>query len=147
MNRMENRRRRFILLALVLAGVATFIPGITLPMMTVKKLVLMKNTFTVLSGIGALLADKTFGLGLLLLGFSVIFPLGKFALMAAYLYYYPPIPAALARWQTWLGKLAKFSMLDADDPETGLAGGGATPQRHLLVLRRGHPLARRRYCH
>ena len=107
MNRMENRRRRFILLALVLAGVATFIPGITLPMMTVKKLVLMKNTFTVLSGIGALLADKT-----LLLGFSVIFPLGKFALMAAYLYYYPPIPAALARWQTWLGKLAKFSMLD-----------------------------------
>ena len=112
MNRMENRRRRFILLALVLAGVATFIPGITLPMMTVKKLVLMKNTFPVLSGIGALLADKTFGLGLLLLGFSVIFPLGKFALMAAYLYYYPPIPAALARWQTWLGKLAKFSMLD-----------------------------------
>ena len=80
MNRMENRRRRLILLALVLAGVATFIPGITLPMMTVKKLVLMKNTFTVLSGIGALLADKTFGLGLLLLGFSVIFPLGKFAL-------------------------------------------------------------------
>ena len=98
MNRMENRRRRLILLALVLAGVATFIPGITLPMMTVKKLVLMKNTFTVLSGIGALLADKTFGLGLLL--------------MAAYLYYDPPIPAALARWQTWLGKLAKFSMLD-----------------------------------
>ena len=86
MNRMENRRRRLILLALVLAGVATFIPGITLPMMTVKTLVLMKNTFTVLSGIGALLA--------------------------AYLYYYPPIPAALARWQTWLGKLAKFSMLD-----------------------------------
>ena len=102
MNRMENRRRRFILLALVLAGVATFIPGITLPMMTVKKLVLMKNTFTVLSGIGALLADKTFGLGLLLLGFSVIFPLGKFALMAAYLYYYPPIPAGrpgLANWR------------------------------------------------
>ena len=112
MNRNENRRRRLILLTLVLAGVAAFIPGITLPMMTVKKLVLVKNTFTVLSGIGALLADKTFGLGLLLLGFSVIFPLGKFALMAAYLYYYPPIPAALARWQTWLGKLAKFSMLD-----------------------------------
>ena len=112
MNRMENRRRRLILLALVLAGVATFIPGITLPMMTVKKLVLMKNTFTVLSGIGALLADKTFGLGLLLLGFSVIFPLGKFALMAAYLYYYPPIPAALARWQTWLGKLAKFWLVE-----------------------------------
>ena len=53
MNRNENRRRRLILLTLVLAGVAAFIPGITLPMMTVKKLVLVKNTFTVLSGIGA----------------------------------------------------------------------------------------------
>ena len=112
MNRVENRRRRLILLTIVLAGVAAFIPGILLPMMTVQKLVLVKNTFTVLSGIGALLADKTFGLGLLLLAFSVIFPLGKFALMAAYLYYYPPIPAALARWQSWLGKLAKFSMID-----------------------------------
>ena len=112
MNRVENRRRRLILLALVLAGIAAFIPGILLPMMTVQKLVLVKNTFTVLSGIGALLADKTFGLGLLLLAFSVLFPLGKFALMAASLYYYPPIPAALARWQSWLGKLAKFSMID-----------------------------------
>ena len=109
---MTHHRRRLILAVLVALGLLTLIPGITLPMMTVKKLVLVKNTFTVLSGIGALLADKTFGLGLLLLAFSVIFPLGKFALMAAYLYYYPPIPAALARWQTWLGKLAKFSMLD-----------------------------------
>ena len=104
--------RRLILAILVALGILTLIPGITLPMMTVKKLVLVKNTFTVLSGIGALLADKTFGLGLLLLAFSVLFPLGKFALMAAYLYYYPPIPAALARWQSWLGKLAKFSMID-----------------------------------
>ena len=45
-------------------------------------------------------------------GFSVIFPLGKYAVMAAYLYYYPPIPAALAHWQHWLGKIGKFSMLD-----------------------------------
>ena len=109
---MTHHHRRLILAVFVALGLLTLIPGITLPMMTVKKLVLVKNTFTVLSGIGALLADKTFGLGLLLLAFSVLFPLGKFALMAAYLYYYPPIPAALARWQTWLGKLAKFSMID-----------------------------------
>ena len=107
-----THHRRLILAALVALGILTLIPGITLPMMTVKKLVLVKNTFTVLSGIGALLADKTFGLGLLLLGFSVIFPLAKYAVMAAYLYYYPPIPATLAHWQHWLGKIGKFSMLD-----------------------------------
>ena len=88
---MTHHRRRIFLAVLVALGLLTLIPGITLPMMTVKKLVLVKNTFTVLSGIGALLADKTFGLGLLLLGFSVIFPLGKYAVMAAYLYYYPPM--------------------------------------------------------
>ena len=31
MNRVENRRRRLILLTIVLAGVAAFIPGILLP--------------------------------------------------------------------------------------------------------------------
>ena len=82
---MTHHRRRLILAVLVALGLLTLIPGITLPMMTVKKLVLVKNTFTVLSGIGALLADKTFG---------------------------PPIPAALAYWQHWLGKIGKFSMLD-----------------------------------
>ena len=109
---MTHHRRRLFLAVLVALGLLTLIPGITLPMMTVKKLVLVKNTFTVLSGIGALLDDKTFGLGLLLLGFSVIFPLAKYAVMAAYLYYYPPIPATLAHWQHWLGKIGKFSMLD-----------------------------------
>ncbi|MDO4643209.1 MAG: paraquat-inducible protein A [Cardiobacteriaceae bacterium] len=108
----ENRYQRLYLLALVIMGLFTFLLGIMLPMMTVKKLVLVKNTFTVLSGIGALLADKTFGLGLILLSFSVLFPLVKFIGMAAYLFYYPPIPAALAHWQQWLSKLAKFSMLD-----------------------------------
>lgn len=104
--------RRMILCLPVIAGSIAFILGITVPMMTVKKMVLMKNTFTVLSGIGSLLADNTFALGLLLLAFSVLFPLAKFIGMAAYLLYYPPIPTALVRWQHTLSQLAKFSMLD-----------------------------------
>lgn len=81
-------------------------------MMTVKKLMLMRNTFTVLGGIGELLADKTFGLGLLLLFFSVFFPLTKFLLMMAYVWRYPQSRGLLVHWHHWLTKAAKFSMLD-----------------------------------
>lgn len=100
------------MLLLIVIGVLTLGAGLMMPIMTVKKLVLVTNTFSILSGIGALLADKTFGLGLILLAFSVLFPLLKFVGMAAYVFYYPALPNALVYWQAWLGKLAKFSMLD-----------------------------------
>lgn len=103
---------RLCLLLLLCAGLLCFGAGIMLPMMTVKKLMLMRNTFTVLGGIGELLADKTFGLGLLLLFFSVFFPLTKFLLMMAYVWRYPQSRGLLVHWHHWLTKAAKFSMLD-----------------------------------
>lgn len=113
LNNGEDRKRwRIILLGALLLGCVCFILGITLPMMTVKKLVVVKNTFTILQGIGALLADKTFLLGIILLIFSVLFPLAKFIGMIAYVALYPPLPSQLTQWQSWLSKLAKFSMLD-----------------------------------
>lgn len=94
------------------AGIIALGFGTMLPMLTVKKLVLVQNTFSVLGGICELLADKTFGLGLLLLFFSVIFPLVKFLAMGAYAVVYPDTHGVISRWQGWLGKAAKFSMLD-----------------------------------
>lgn len=103
--------RGLLALWLVL-GFAAFVAGITLPMMTLTKLVWFDNTFTVLSGIGALLADETFALGMLLMLFSVVFPAVKFLGMLAYVAVYPPLPRALVQFQYALGKVAKFSMLD-----------------------------------
>lgn len=105
-------RWRMMMLLVIAVGMFTLILGLILPMMTVSKLMVVSNEFSILSGIGTLLADKTFGLGLILLAFSVVFPVVKFIGMAAYLYYYPPIPTALVHWQKILSKLAKFSMLD-----------------------------------
>lgn len=96
----------------LLIGFTAFIIGITAPMMTLTKLIWFDNTFTVLSGIGALLADQTFALGMLIMAFSVIFPAVKFIVMTAYVLLYPPLPRALVQWQYALGKAAKFSMLD-----------------------------------
>lgn len=103
---------RTLLTLWLIVGFLSFILGITQPMMTLTKLIWFDNTFTVLSGIGALLADETFALGMLIMTFSVIFPAVKFAVMAAYAILYPPLPRALVQWQYALGKIAKFSMLD-----------------------------------
>lgn len=111
MSKWQDKGWRLNMLALLAVGLFAFGAGIMLPMMTVKKLVLVSNTFSVLGGIGELLADKTFGLGILLLFFSVFFPLIKFVLMMLYVIYYPP-QGWLAHWQYWLNKAAKFSMLD-----------------------------------
>lgn len=109
---MGARAFRLLLGLWLVLGVVAFIAGITLPMMTLTKLVWFDNTFTVLSGIGALLADETFALGMLLMMFSVIFPAVKFAGMFAYILIYPPLPRGLVQFQSLLGKVAKFSMLD-----------------------------------
>lgn len=109
---MTARAFRLALAGWLLLGMAAFVAGITLPMMTLTKLIWFDNTFTVLSGIGALLADETFALGMLLMVFSVIFPAVKFVGMLAYVLVYPPLPRALVQFQYVLGKVAKFSMLD-----------------------------------
>lgn len=103
---------RIVLGVWIVCGILAFIAGITLPMMTLTKMIWFDNTFTVLSGIGVLLADETFALGMLIMTFSVIFPAVKFAAMLAYVILYPPLPRALVQWQYALGKVAKFSMLD-----------------------------------
>lgn len=112
MNLKENTIWRLLNFILLIVGFACFLLGIIQPMVTVKKLVLIKNTFSVMGGIKELLTDKTIGLGLLLLLFSVIFPIVKFLMMGIYLIIYPQPNSILAIWQGWFGKISKFSMLD-----------------------------------
>ena len=100
-----------MLLLLIVGGIC-LVCGVLLPILTVEKLLIVKNTFSVLSGIGELFADKTFALALLLLFFSVLFPFVKLLVMAAYVLRYPSLGAGLVQWQRRLGKVAKFSMLD-----------------------------------
>lgn len=109
---MTRKTFRISLTIWLILGLITFILGITQPMMTLTKMIWFDNTFTILSGIGALLADETFALGMLIMTFSVLFPAVKFIAMLAYILLYPPLPRALVQWQYTLGKLAKFSMLD-----------------------------------
>lgn len=75
---------------LLAAATATFPVGLALPMMRVEKL-LFGNEFSVLSGIVALFQNGHWGLGAILLAFSVLFPAAKLAVL----------------WLVWVGGLAR----------------------------------------
>ncbi len=101
--------RRLTINLLGVAGALALLVGIVAPVMTLKKLVLMKNTFSLGSGILTLAAEGQVLLFILLGLFSIIFPIAKIAvvLLAA-----NRPDATVLRLLKWLNLLGKWSMLD-----------------------------------
>lgn len=75
-----HRRNFLIPVALVLAA-GLLIAGLVLPVMTLKKLVFWKSTFSVLTGIQGLFIEGHWVLGVVILLFSVIFPIFKLTML------------------------------------------------------------------
>lgn len=66
---------------LLILTLCLFIAGISLPVMTLSKLVWISNTFSIGSGIADLWGSGHYFLGLLILFFSIVLPLIKWALL------------------------------------------------------------------
>ncbi len=84
--------------------------GLVAPVMTLKKLVFVQNTFSLGSGLLSLAAEGHIVLFVLIGLFSVVFPIAKIALL---------VVAAnvvggekIRRWLGWLNIFGKWSMLD-----------------------------------
>ncbi len=90
----------------------TLVAGWTLPLMTVKRLVFLSDTVSVMSAIGDLWrADQVF-LAIIVVVFSVVFPVLKLS-VATYIWYVADASdAVLGRLLAWLSEFAKWSMLD-----------------------------------
>jgi len=95
----------------LMAGLAalTLGVGIVAPVMTLKKLVWIKNTFSLGSGILALASEGQILLFILLGLFSVVFPIAKIGVL--FLAANRPGESVM-RWLKWLNLLGKWSMLD-----------------------------------
>jgi paraquat-inducible protein A len=104
------RDRLLINLLLVMAA-AVFAVGIWAPILTLKKLVFMKSTFSVLSGISQLLDERQYGLFVLIAGFTVLLPVFKMAVLFAALNGVHESESR-KRIVSWLSFLGKWSMLD-----------------------------------
>lgn len=96
---------------LLMVTTVVFAVGIWAPILTLKKLIFMKSTFSVLSGIDQLFAERQYGLFLLITAFTLLLPITKMAVLFA------SVNGKLAgasrkRYIHWLALLGKWSMLD-----------------------------------
>ena len=104
------RAARQLRLALVITALLLGV-GLTAPIVTVKKFVLVQNTFSVLSGVVQLARDGQWFLFAVITGFSVLLPMLKIALLYR-LVSSQSAAAGLRRHLDWLHTYGKWSMLD-----------------------------------
>lgn len=80
-NRILPEREARILLILLVFATGLLLAGLILPMMTITKLVMFSNSFSVLSAIFELLENGHILLFLIVAGFSVVVPLLKISVL------------------------------------------------------------------
>jgi paraquat-inducible protein A len=102
---------RWDLIALVAASFALLYYGLTMPIITFKKMGIWTDTFTVLSGIQQLKQDGFMFLAVIVFLFSIVFPAAKLTALTAI--WFTPMTEGRRKWMLyWLGMLGKWSMLD-----------------------------------
>lgn len=103
-----KRHEKLIVNLLLITLVAVFAIGIWAPILTLKKLLIVKNTFSILSGITQLARDGQYGLFLLITTFTLILPCCKIVM----LFTAWNSKRQQTRHLEWLSTLGKWSMLD-----------------------------------
>lgn len=86
--------------------------GLALPILTLKQLVWVENTFSLLGGSLALITEGEVVLGLILLIFSVLFPISKLGLIATLNNRQAAAGQHRERLSRWLASAGRWSMLD-----------------------------------
>lgn len=109
---MDNLERyeKLIVNFLLVALVVLFIIGIWAPILTLKKLLFVQNTFSILSGINQLLTDGQYALFILIAMFTLVLPCCKIVVL--FTAWNSPQSPTRRRYVEWLSAIGKWSMLD-----------------------------------
>ncbi len=99
--------RVILLINLVLLAV-----GLVAPIITLKKFILIENTFSVFSGAIGLINENHIFLFILIAGFSIVLPLLKIAVLYKLLSLQGNKAAQLERYLHWMHLYGKWAMLD-----------------------------------
>ncbi len=104
----EAKRLRLIL------GVTSFLLGVGLvaPIITLKKFILIENTFSVLSGVLQLLKEGQWFLFVVITGFSIVLPVLKIGVLNKLLSPKQRSVENLDKYLHWMHLYGKWSMLD-----------------------------------
>jgi len=96
---------------MILAAFVLLLIALSMPLMTVEKMVFWKNDYSVIAGVHGLWERGQYALAIILFFFSIVFPLVKLAALGLIW----TVRLAEEKRQAvlhWLGILGKWSMLD-----------------------------------
>lgn len=97
---------------LLLVALGLLISGLVMPVLTLEKFYLFSNTVSLWSALLQLLAEREWGLALLVGGFSLVFPVIKLIWLFALFNLENAGSAKHKRHLHWLAVFARWSMLD-----------------------------------
>jgi paraquat-inducible protein A len=103
--------RRIEVPLLILSSFVLLLIALSMPLMTVEKMVFWKNEYSVIAGVRGLWEQQQYILAIILFFFSLVFPLVKLAALA-FLWFVPLGEKNRQAVLRWLGILGKWSMLD-----------------------------------
>jgi paraquat-inducible protein A len=86
--------------------------GLTAPIVTLRKFVLVENSFSVLSGVAQLAREGQWFLFFIISGFSVLLPLLKIGVLYRLVSRRRSCDASMHRYLHWMHVYGKWSMLD-----------------------------------
>ncbi len=98
-----------ILLTLTLVFLIT---GFITPLLSLKKFILIENTFSILSGTLQLLSEGQYFLFILIFGFSIVIPLLKIAVLFKLFFSRDIEKSVRHKFLHWMHLYGKWSMLD-----------------------------------
>ena len=106
-----GRLEKILVNLLLILSIVVFGIGLWTPLLTLKKLIFVKNTFSVMSGISQFFQEGQYGLFLLIFIFTLILPCFKLVVLFTA---WNSADARVNRQRhlEWLSALGKWSMLD-----------------------------------
>ena len=107
----DSKEAKRLRLILVITSIFLAI-GLVAPIITLKKFILIENTFSVLSGSLELLEEGQFFLFIVITGFSVALPLLKIGVLYKLLSQKKQAADNLDKYLHWMHLYGKWSMLD-----------------------------------
>jgi len=86
--------------------------GLLAPIFTITKLILIQDTFSIISGIQQLIEDKQWFLFFLITGFSIILPIIKIIVLSLLVSHKIDSSSKNKKYLNWINQIGKWSMLD-----------------------------------
>ena len=108
---MKLTQKQKLLIALAIATLL-FVIGVFLPMLTLTKFYIAKNSFSIISGLVELFNDGKFILFILIAGFSLVFPILKIAVLFKMLLAKSLSDKKLKKYLHLMHEYGRWAMLD-----------------------------------